>query len=69
MIAMKHLIDLRKYAEERVAECEQNSVAATHPDEKATWLAKHVAWKRVLSIYEFIAIVQSLLKTTGRRLH
>jgi hypothetical protein len=69
MIAMKHLIDLRKYAEERVAECEQNSVAATHPDEKATWLARHVAWKRVLSIYEFIANVQSLLKATGRRLH
>jgi hypothetical protein len=68
-IVIDRLHELRKYAEERVAEYAQNSAGASHPDEKATWRARHIAWQRVLSIYDFIAVVQSLLKGRGRNLH
>ena len=63
---MDRIRELRKYAEERVAEYAQNSAGASHPDEKATWRARHIAWQRVLSIYDFIEVVQSVLKGRGR---
>jgi hypothetical protein len=68
-IVIDRLHELRKYAEERVAEYAQNSAGASHPDEKATWRARHIAWQRVLSIYDFIEVVQSVLKGRGRNLH
>jgi hypothetical protein len=66
---MDRLRELRKYAEERVAEYAQYSAGASDPDEKAISRARYIAWQRVLSIYDFIAMLQSLLKGRGRNLH
>jgi len=61
--------ELMRYAEERMADCAENHAKANSPDEKATWLAKHVTWARIISIYKLIGDLRSRLTSSRSKMH